>query len=148
MAAADTSPDKLSLVVFSGGFDKVHYALAMAAAALAVNKPATLFFTMGAARALLACDNKGRPGWHGLHPTEDGLSPADAEANLLARKLGGFEELLSACAALGGTIMVCEMGLKALGLDHVTLRDDITIAPGGLVTFLSDASRQGAVVFI
>lgn len=148
MAAADTSPDKLSLVVFSGSFDKVHYALAMAAAALAVNKPVTLFFTMGAARALLANNGQNAPGWHGLHPTEDGLSPAEAEANLLTRKLGGFEELLAACSALGGTIMVCEMGLKALDLDQAALRDDITITPGGLVTFLGDASRLGAVVFI
>ena len=55
-SAADARPTKLSLVLFSGSYDKVHYALAMAAAALASNTPATLFFTMGAARALLAED--------------------------------------------------------------------------------------------
>ena len=147
MPAADGSPERLSLVVFSGGFDKAHYALAMAAAALAVNKPATLFFTMGAARALLAADGHG-PGWRHLHPTEDVVAPIDADAALIAKNLGGFEELLSACAALGATVMVCEMGLKALGLDAQALRDDIVITPGGLVTFLADASRHGAMIFI
>ena len=145
--AEPSPPDRLSLVLFSGSFDKVHYALSMAAAALAVNKPATLFFTMGAARALLA-DDAGTPGWHRLHATEDGLSPAAANAVLEQRNLAGFEELLAACAALGATVMVCEMGLKALGLDQQSLRRDISITPGGLVTFLGDASRHGAMLFI
>ena len=40
-------PEKLSIVVFSGDFDKIHYALVMASAAAAIDIPATLFFTMG-----------------------------------------------------------------------------------------------------
>ena len=43
-------PEKLSLVVFSGDFDKVHYALVMASAAAAIDTPVTLFFTMEGAR--------------------------------------------------------------------------------------------------
>ncbi|HLN24717.1 MAG TPA: hypothetical protein VK558_12105, partial [Patescibacteria group bacterium] len=121
MSADKDRPDRLSVVVFSGAFDKVHYALAMAAAAVASNTPATLFFTMGAARALLAEDAAG-PGWRVLHPTEDGAAPLAADAALTAKGLGGFEELLSACVALGATVMVCEMGLRALGLDLAQLR--------------------------
>ena len=45
-------PTNLSLVVHSGDFDKVHYALVLAASAAAIGTPATLFFTMGACRAL------------------------------------------------------------------------------------------------
>jgi len=145
--ADDTRPDKLSLVLFSGSFDKVHYALAMAAAALAVNAPVTLFFTMGAARALLAEDDKG-PGWRHLHPTEDGADALTADAALTAKGLGGFEELLSACTALGAQVMVCEMGLRALGLEFSQLRPDVDVTPGGLVTFLGDASKTGAMLFI
>jgi len=145
--ADDARPDKLSLVLFSGSFDKVHYALAMAAAALAVNTPVTLFFTMGAARALLAEDASG-PGWRALHPTEDGLDALTADASLIARRLGGFEELFSACTALGARVMVCEMGLRALGLEFSQLRPDVDITPGGLVTFLGDASKTGAMLFV
>jgi len=146
-AAKAVSPDKLSLVLFSGSYDKVHYALAMAAAAMAVNKPATLFFTMGAARALLAKDESG-PGWRHLHPGEDGLAPLAADAALTAKGLGGFEELLSACVLLGAQVMVCEMGLRALGLDIHQLRPDVEIIPGGLITFLGDASKDGAMLFV
>ncbi len=147
MSADEASVDRLSLVLFSGSFDKVHYALAMAAAALASNRAATLFFTMGAARALLAGDAAG-PGWRSLHATEDGVAPLAADAALTGKGVGGFEELLAACVALGATVMVCEMGLRALGLELAALRPDVPVAPGGLVSFLADASRHGAVVFV
>jgi peroxiredoxin family protein len=134
---------KLSLVLFSGTFDKVHYALAMAAAALAVNRPVTLFFTMAACKALLTED-----GWHQLLPGENGLPPAEADAQLTAKGIGGFEELLLACIALGAQVMICEMGLRAVGLEGATLRADVPVQPGGLVTFLEDARGDGAALFI
>ena len=56
-------PDKLSLVVFSGEFDKVHYALVMASGAQASNRETTLFFTMGACHALLKKDERGAYPW-------------------------------------------------------------------------------------
>ncbi len=51
---SDARPEKLSIVVFSGDFYMVHYALLMASAAAAIDIPPTLFFTMGASRSLLA----------------------------------------------------------------------------------------------
>ena len=42
----------ISVIVRAGDYESVHYALALAAAALAVNKPAVLFFTMTGIRAL------------------------------------------------------------------------------------------------
>lgn len=142
-----SADDKLSLVLFSGGYDRVHYALAMAAAALASNRAATLFFTMGAAKALLAPDETG-PGWRSLHATEDGIPPLAADAALTEKGVGGFEELLAACVALGATVMVCEMGLRAMGIAPESLRPDVPVTSGGLVTFLADAERQGAMVFV
>jgi peroxiredoxin family protein len=139
--------DRLSIIVFSGSFDRVHYALAMAAAALAANRAATLFFTMAATRALLAPDVSG-PGWRHLHAGENGLPPVEADGALTGKGLGGFEELMAACVALGGTVMVCEMGLRALGIEVSQLRQDVPVTPGGLVTFLAEAARQGAMVFV
>ena len=136
------APDKLSIVVFSGTFEKVHYALVMAAAAIATNTSVTLFFTMGAARALTRI-----PNWQGL-PTELGPNAADLDADFQAKGIGGFAELLDACVSLGVTFMVCEMGLRALGIAPETLRDDIPIELGGVVTFLADASKNGAMLFI
>jgi peroxiredoxin family protein len=144
----DGGPAKLSLVVFSASYDRVHYALATAAAALSINTPVTLLFTMGAVRALLAADGGGRPGWQNLPVETGGGDGAARDAALEAKGIGAFEELLAACAALGATIMVCEMGLRAGGILPADLRDDLEIAEGGLVTFLRDAAPDGAMLFI
>jgi len=131
---------KLSLVVHSGDFDRVYYALALAAGAAASNTPCTLFFTMTASHALLADQ-----GWHRLAGQPDA---AAQDAALQAKALAGFEELLEACAALGVTFMICEMGLRALDLQSLPLRRDIDITPGGIVTFLADASPSGGMMMI
>lgn len=132
-------PQRLSLVVYSEAVDKIHYAFAMASAAAAVNIPATLFFTMEAIRALSAPDTDGRPGW--AHMTAgDGRTGAALDNDYRERGVATFEELIQACTALGVRIMVCEMGLRAIGLERRELRDDFEIAEGGLVTFFSDAA--------
>ena len=40
------------------------------------------------------------------------------------------------------------MGLRAMELDREALRDDLTVAPGGAVSFLNDATRDGAMLFV
>lgn len=125
------SPDKLSLIFQSDDYDRVHYALVMASAALAIGKPVTLFFTMAATRALTA-------GW-----ADDAQ-----EAAFAADGLATFEELLAACSELDATFMVCELGLRAEKLNREDLRDDIRITDGSAVSFLSDASDKGAMLYV
>lgn len=136
------SPDKLSIIVFSGDFERVHYALAMAAAAAAVDRPTTLFFTMEAIHALAKRRGDGTLGWTAL----DGAAARDAE--FAERGVATFEELFDACVALDVRIMVCEMGLRAVGLTGDDLRHDFEHDEGGIVTFLKDASADGAMLFI
>jgi peroxiredoxin family protein len=146
-AERDNSPDKLSVVVYDRHFDKVHYALVMVSAAAAIGRPATLFFTMEACRALVADTGNG-PGWASM-PVSDGPGfGADRDAAYAAAKVATFEELLAACVAMGVKFLVCEMGLRAIGLERVTLRDDVPIEEGGVVTYLGDASKDGAMLFI
>jgi peroxiredoxin family protein len=155
----EPGPRKLSLVVYSGSFDKVHYALVLASAAAAVGTPATLFFTMDAARFLQKPLADGTPGWRslparpgepaaGLPAVQDGPTAGAADDDYEKRGVATFEELLSACAAFGVTFMVCEMGLRVIGLDVSALREDLKIAKGGVVSFLADASERGAMMFI
>lgn len=139
--------DSLGVIAFSGDVERVHYALALASAAAAVNIPATLFFTMGAIRALLGDAADGTPGWHALRAGEGGLTPAARESVLKKRGAATFAELLSACADLGVTFMVCEMGLRATGIEASELRTDIEIAEGGIVTLLR-ATEGGRIVIV
>ncbi len=143
--ADNAGPDKLSIVVYSGDYGRVHYALAMASAAAAMNKPVTLFFTMAAIRALARHE-----GWRKL-PAGDlapGENGGDQDGSMTAKGLAGFEELLDACVAFKVKFLVCEMGLRAAGLTKSDLRDDIPYDEGGIVTFLADASPSGKSLFI
>ena len=142
------SPDKLSIVVFSGHFDRVHYALIMAAAAAAINRPVTLFFTMGACRALVSAGDNGELPWRAMPLSEGGGSGGELDDQLRAKGIAGFEELRSSCVELGVRFMVCETGLRAMGLERGDLDADIPIDEGGVVGFLTDASRHGAVIVI
>jgi len=136
---------KLSIVVHAGDYGRVHYALAMASAAAAMNKPVTLFFTMAAIRALAK-----NAGWQAL-PAGDiapGVNGGDQDAAMTAKGLAGFEELIEACAAFKVKMLVCEMGLRAVGLTKADLRGDLAYEEGGIVTFLADAAPGGATLFI
>ncbi len=137
----ETPPTKLSLIVFSSDYERVHYALALASSALAIGRPATLFFTMGGIRALIQADEDGIAGWRSL-------PGADRDDDFGAEGVATFEELLGACVSFGATVLVCEMGLKAEGLTAGDLRSDVTVVAGGIVSFLNDARADGAMLLI
>ena len=141
--------ERLSIVLLSGSFERVHYGLCMASTAAALERPVTLFVTLGALRALVA-DAGGRPGWMALPAAEEpaGAEVADGgalDARNRARGVAGFEELLAACATLQVEFMACEMGLRALGMGPEALRSDLKLAQGGLATLLA---RGGAIIVL
>lgn len=139
-----TPPDKLSVIVYSGDFDKIHYALATAAAAAAMGRAVTLFFTMDACRALGADD-----AWRALPVGQgDAENGGAMDDDFAARGVGTFEVLLLSCVEMDVKFMICEMGLRARDLEGMALRGDVPVEPGGLVTFLNDASKDGAILFI
>jgi len=146
--AAATPPDKLSVIVYSGAYDRVHYALALAASAAAIGRPATLFFTMGACKALTRAGADGKPAWRKLPLSEEKGTGGKRDDGYAKSGVATFEELLASCVQFGVTFMVCEMGLRATGLEGKPLRDDVPIVEGGIVSFLNDASKDGAVLFI
>ncbi len=118
----------VSVILRSGDYESAHYALALAAAALAVNKPAILFFTMG--------------GIHALTGPLPALKDWDRDALNRERGVGDFETLLQACVDLGCRFIVCEMGLRSLDIDRTSLRTDVPFTIAGIVTLLEE-TRPG-----
>ena len=114
----------LSIILRSDKYEDAHYALAMASAALAVNQSAVLFFTMGGLRALMG------------PPPE--LEDWQRDAVNKQRGVGDFETLLQACIELGARFIVCEMGLRSLGIDKSALRSDVPFTIAGIVTLLEE----------
>jgi peroxiredoxin family protein len=149
MSPDNNSPDKLSVVVFSGDFDKIHYALVLASGSAAIGKAVTLFFTMEACRALIEPGADGTPPWRALPVSSaQAANGGEMDDQFAARNVATFEELLLACPELGVRFLVCEMGLKAIGLERSALRGDIEIEDGGVVTFVTDASADGTMLFV
>lgn len=142
--------ERLSLILLSGCFDRIHYGLAMASAAAALGRPVTLFATVAATRAFVAQGPDGRPGWASQPLSPDLAAPELAHGGALdarnrARGVAGFEELLQACAGLGAEFIVCEMGLRAQGLTAAELRADLPIQRAGLASLLA---RKGQIVVL
>jgi peroxiredoxin family protein len=137
--AAEAEP--LTLIVFSGDFARVHYALVLAASALALGRPATLFFAGPAVAALVRSDAGGAPGWHRLagHAANDDYA---------ARGIGDFATLFDSCVELGARLSVCEMALRVAGLAPADLRDDVAITVAGAVGLLAAAPATGTLVFV
>lgn len=119
-----SSDGGISVILRAGDYESAHYGLALAAAALAVNKPAVLFFTMAGIRAL-----QGPP---------PALTQWERDAENRARGVGDFETLLQACIELGARFIVCEMGLRSLAIDRASLRADVPFTVAGIVTLLEE----------
>lgn len=116
----------VSIIVRRGDYESAHYALALASAALAINQKAVLFFTMAGIRALM-----GPP---------PGLDDWGRDALNRERGVGDFETLLRACVELDAKFIVCEMGLRALGIERTQLRSDIPFTVAGIVTLYEETT--------
>lgn len=147
MTRSSDPPDKLSIVVFSGDFARVHYALLLASGAAAIGRAATLFFTMEAVHALEVPDAAGTPGWARLSVAGPETA-LECERRYRTAGVAGIEDLIEACRELRVRFLVCEAGLKATGIEEKDLRADLPIEVAGAVTFLNDASAHGAAMFI
>ncbi|MDA0996580.1 MAG: DsrE family protein [Proteobacteria bacterium] len=141
-----TTP-RLCLVVASGAYEKVHYALVMAAGAAAIGMPVTLFFTMGASAALLS-GHSDKPGWWTLASERPATDAAERDADFKSKGVACLDELLEACRDLKVKFMVCEMGLVAEGIADKPLRNDLEIERTGIVALYGDAGSDGRIVFI
>lgn len=136
-------PKKLSIVVASGTFEKVHYALVMATGAAAIGIPVTLFFTMGACSAIMADD-----GWRKLPSEKPDMTASDRDDQFKERGVATMDELIESAQELGIGFMVCEMGLRAEGLENHAMRDGFEITRTGVVTFINDADADGAIIYV
>lgn len=123
-----TTEGGLSVILRAGDYESAHYALALASAAVAIGKPAVLFFTMA--------------GIHAVMGPPPPLVDWERDALYRQRGIGDFETLLQACIELGARFIVCEMGLRALGIDRAQLRSDVPFIVAGIVTLLEE-TRPG-----
>ena len=139
----------LSLIVFSGDYDRVHYAFVIASSAAATGRRVTMFFTMTGIKALFGPDSDNTPGWQMLSCTDNSTTAGGWDDVYGRANIAQMEELIKACAEFDVSFKVCEMGLKAESIDMANLRKDLSINKGGMVAFLAEAEKSGrCILFI
>ena len=154
---------KISIVCFSGDFDKMLAAYTIATGAAATNREVTMFFTFWGLNAL---KKKQGHSWLG----KDFLSRVfnflmggkkslplsrlnffGASSKLMTgmmkkNNVASLDELMEAATALGIRFFACEMSMHILGVTKEDLIDDVQEVVG-VATFLNE-SEDAHIIFI
>lgn len=142
-------PASLKIVLYSGAFDRIHYALMMASAAAAINQKVTVLVTMAACHAFT-------PDGLDKLVLSDGVAampiktPHGLDQYYQQQGIASLQDLKDACKALGVDFLVCEMGLRAVGLSIMALDPRLGFQVAGLVTLLhrSTEDKDSKLLFI
>ena len=155
--------EKLSIVCFSGDFDRAVAAFTLATGAAATNREVTIFFTFW---GLNIIEKHGGHRWTGTgilarffnfltggrnnlplsRLNFAGLSPRLMTGMMRAKNVATLDVLFEAAKELGVGFVACEMAMHILELKKEDLIDEVqeTI---GVSTFL-DRSRDAKIIFI
>ena len=139
-----TGVRKLSLIAFSGDFDRLTAVFTLATGAAAVGYEVNIFFTFWGLDAI-----KRKQGL-GTAPASRfnfmGLGPKIFRYMMRRNNVATLEELLDAAKALGIHLYACEMAMHILGLekgDFIHGVEDVL----GVATFLK-LSQGGQTLFV
>ncbi len=154
---------KLSIICFSGDFDKAVAAFTLATGAAAVNWEVRMFFTFwglniikkrkgrapvgkGFLAAVFNFLMGGRSNLPVSRLNFGGLSPGLMTGMMKKNNVATLEELIEAAKQLGVPLIACEMSMHILGMRKEDLDDDIPEVID-VATFLK-YSEDAQVIFI
>lgn len=154
---------KISIVCFSGDFDKIIAAYTIATGAAATNREVTMFFTFWGLNAL---KKKQGHSWLGKDILSrmfnflmgglknlplsrlnfGGISPILMTGMMKKNSVATLPELIEAADALGIRLYACEMAMQILGVTKDDLVDSVQEVVG-VATFLNE-SEDAHIIFI
>jgi peroxiredoxin family protein len=161
--ASESAPKKLSIIAFSGDFDKLTAVFTLATGAAAVGYEVNIFFTFWGLDAIKQQPGRtalGKSFWSKLFgimmgglkvaPTSRfnflGIGPKLFRHLMRKNNVATLEDLVEAAKLLGIHLYACEMAMHVLGLeksDFIHEVEDVL----GVATFL-DISKGGQTLFI
>lgn len=154
---------KVSIVCFSGDFDKVLAAFTIATGAAATNREVTIFFTFWGLNVLKKKQGRAWVGKNLLSRIFNflmggrrnlplsrlnfmGASPKLMTGMMKGVNVATLPELIEAASALGVKLVACEMAMHVLGIDRNDLVDEVRDV-AGVATFLNE-SEDAHIIFI
>lgn len=161
--ATTPSPEKTSMVVFSGDLDKVLASFIIANGALAMGQEVSMFFTFWGLNALRRTDPPKREK-KAMEKMFGAMMPRGANKLTLSQMhmagagtamiknvmkqhdVQSLPELITAAQAGGARLIGCTMTMDLLGIAQSDLLDGVEL--GGVATFLGEAQESGSTLFI
>jgi peroxiredoxin family protein len=156
--------EKLSIICFSGEFDRAVAAFTLATGAAATNREVTMFFTFwglnlikkrsghrwSVGKGVLARFFNFLMGGRSEAPLSrlnfGGISPKLMTGMMKAKNVATLEELFDAAKQLGVGLVACEMAMHILEIRKEDLIDEVKEVIG-VSTFL-DRSKDAKIIFI
>ena len=153
---------RVTLVVFSGDFDRQLASLVIATGAAAMGMEVSVFYTFWGLTALKKgrrLDGKTLKEKMFALMTPEGLSTmpvskmnfagvgrAMLKAMMKEKEVASVEELFAMARESGVKLIACTMSMDVMGVTREELIDGVVL--GGVATFLGDASRSRVSLFI
>lgn len=161
-APAQDIEDRLAIVLFSGDLDKAIASFIIATGAAAMGMEVSMFFTFWGLSVIkkqtkFAGKNVLEQGFAAVLPSGSKNLPLSqmsffGAGSKIIRKLmrdhdvASLEELMGMAQEFGVRMVACEMSQELLGIHDEELMDGIE--HGGVATFMGDAARAKASLFI
>lgn len=149
-AAPDTKKKKppakpVTIVVHSGGFDKIMSAFIIGNGYLSIGYPVTLYFTFWGLRAL-------RRGGFDRAPLSKmnllGLGRFMIKRKMRKYNVRTLEELARSYRQLGGKVIACTMTMEAMGVSREDIRQDLVDQYGTVGAYVYASRDASATLFI
>lgn len=154
--------NRLSMVVFSGDLDRVMAAFVIASGAAASGMEVSMFFTFWGLTAIRKKrETRGKTllqklmswmtpvGTRGLGVSKmnfGGIGAKMLRSMMRQQGVPQVEEMAQMTRDLGVRIVACQMSMDVMGIHKHEILESVEV--GGVATFLGDASKSKATLFI
>lgn len=143
---APIMPQKATIIVHSGDFDKIYSAFIIGSGALAMGMECTLFFTFWGLLRLkkgAGLDSGPLSKMHML-----GLGKWMIRRRMKKGNVVSLEKLAQDFKELGGKIMACDMTMEIMGVSQADLRTDLIEEYCAVGSYINEARESTLTLFI
>lgn len=138
-------PEKITIIVHSGDFDKMYSAFIIGNGALAMGMEASLYFTFWGLSRLKKgkLDSGPLSKMHML-----GLGKAMIKGRMKKRNVRALEDMARDFKELGGKIFACDMTMDIMGVTAEQLEQDLIEEYCAVGTYIKEARESTVTLFI
>lgn len=145
MTQENAKPDKVTIILHSGDYDKVYSALIIGNGALAMGMEASIYFTFwGLQRLQKDGLEKGPLSKMNLF----GLGKWMIKRRMKKANVAPLEELMADFKELGGKVIACDMTMEIMGITKESLREDWIDEYGAVGSYIQEARDSAITLFI